>query len=362
MLRAEDAIVTDGNAGDAQLAMLQSEDTMVKDGNSVTMQSLLQSTRVRGEPIQSAVAVILARPDGALSRQYYHFLFDDALMFFLWHRQIWGLDRPLTVLLPRDTTFAKHFASLFEDVHVCLVDQVLPQMPASAAIRASGKGKGPPLPPPDPLPAGVASVILPRVGAAWGPFPNHFEDAIQMFREHVLARSAAVPHPGALTCVLRRQFNVAGARNSGRDFEQHGAGRRYIVNSEELQVTLRDATAATGLIYEEPEFEVLPILDQVSVFARSWIVIAQHGSALSNVIWMPRGAWVIELGSLTPLCSFETLCEVSGVKWTSCSVPGPDSGGLTVAMPELLVKLDACLRDLHDNSLFSFSDPKVIDE
>ena len=70
-----------------------------------------------------------------------------------------------------------------------------------------------------------------------------------------------------------------------------GTTRRKIANHAELLARL---TAEFGQI-RNSTLETLGLAGQIALFQTADVVVAQHGAALSNIVWMRRGAHVFEL-------------------------------------------------------------------
>jgi len=327
-------------------------DPLLADSLQVYMvEALLQGTRVGGVPAEEATAVLFRPPCGVLSDMFYHFLFDGALMFYLWRAAYWGLCRPMKVLLPHDAPFAAHFAGLFGDDFVVVEQRdrrelfaTKPQADlAKGGVHApqravKGCGKGARAPPAQiELPPGTIEVYFPKVGASWGPHPKHFSAACLSFRTHILARcgpghAAAGP---SLVCIFRRRWGPAGPAGN----------RRTIENEDAVREVAQRVASAQALRYEEPMLETLGIWDQIHIFTEAKVVIAQHGSALANVLWMPPGAAVVEVGLPGPCSSYQALCQACRVRWSACQSPGPSDGVLTVSVLELEEALQLCCSD-----------------
>lgn len=69
-----------------------------------------------------------------------------------------------------------------------------------------------------------------------------------------------------------------------------GTSRREITNIAELLAAL---TAAFGQI-RHATLENLSLAEQIALFETADAVVAQHGAGLSNIVWMGRGAHVVE--------------------------------------------------------------------
>jgi hypothetical protein len=89
--------------------------------------------------------------------------------------------------------------------------------------------------------------------------------------------------------------------------------RRSIGNHGELAARL----AADYPGFRSVRLETASLAEQVAWFGSTDILVAQHGAALSNIIWMRPGTHVVEIDPDTPSCSrtlfrrLADMCEVS---------------------------------------------------
>jgi len=80
------------------------------------------------------------------------------------------------------------------------------------------------------------------------------------------------------------QSSLAEHRNAAKQ-------RRFIGNHDELTQAMTAAYAG----FQNLRIETLPLAEQIAWFGLADIVVAQYGGALSNIVWMRRGANVIEI-------------------------------------------------------------------
>jgi hypothetical protein len=115
----------------------------------------------------------------------------------------------------------------------------------------------------------------PQIQAAAAAFPAASEERF------VLMVDRAPPHPYYEGEVV--MTNVS------------GTARRSVPNMAEL-------TGAVGARYPVVlvRLEELDLFQQIHLFARAWRVVAQHGAGLANLIWMRKGATVVEIVPSTP--------------------------------------------------------------
>jgi hypothetical protein len=90
--------------------------------------------------------------------------------------------------------------------------------------------------------------------------------------------------------------------------------RRSIGNHAELAARM----AADYPGFRSVQLETTSLAEQVAWFGLTDIVVAQHGAALSNIIWMRRGTHVVEIDPDTTSCVrnlFRRLAEVCEVSY-----------------------------------------------
>jgi hypothetical protein len=75
-----------------------------------------------------------------------------------------------------------------------------------------------------------------------------------------------------------------------------GTSRRSILNHNALMSTLR-SIVNEPFVFQNLQLEKITFRDQVNLFSKAKIVIAQHGASLANCIWMNPKSIVIELNS-----------------------------------------------------------------
>jgi hypothetical protein len=117
-----------------------------------------------------------------------------------------------------------------------------------------------------------------------------------------------------------------------------GAGRRAIANHMELKGLVDSHFHCTGL-----QLEGATLAEQIALFQDADMVIAQHGAALSNLVWMRPGTTIIEIISdelLKRKSCFGKLAEVVGAKQALL----PQAGSHGPVDPQAL--LDAVARNL----------------
>ncbi len=104
----------------------------------------------------------------------------------------------------------------------------------------------------------------------------------------------------------------AEAKTSGRQ-------RRCIVNHQELVAALEQRFPGTHTVL----LESLPLAEQIALFSTADIVIAQHGAALANMVWMRPEARLIEIRAIPSPVKwrdhFKCLSGALGLDYTEVS-------------------------------------------
>tara|TARA_B100000686_G_C16763504_1_gene960293 strand:+ start:470 stop:2200 length:1731 start_codon:yes stop_codon:yes gene_type:complete len=101
----------------------------------------------------------------------------------------------------------------------------------------------------------------------------------------------------------------------------HGVKRLYVSRADAaLRRVVNETSVIEALLpygFKVVQPEKLSVAEQVSVFSEAEIIIAPHGAALTNVVFAPRGAIVVELsgGQRVVPRFFSRLCEDIGHKF-----------------------------------------------
>jgi hypothetical protein len=88
--------------------------------------------------------------------------------------------------------------------------------------------------------------------------------------------------------------------------------RRFIANHG----TIADAMSAAYPGFRNLQIETTPLAEQIAWFGLADIVVAQHGAALANIVWMREGTHVIEIAPDTIKAArtvFSKLAQTCGV-------------------------------------------------
>jgi hypothetical protein len=89
-----------------------------------------------------------------------------------------------------------------------------------------------------------------------------------------------------------------------------GKSRRSVPNIEEIALALRKH-GKNGNVFQ---LESMSLEEQSRIFGSAQIVVAQHGAALANIMWMKTGAKVVEITSLPTNTCFSELSKTCGVR------------------------------------------------
>ncbi|KAH8049094.1 hypothetical protein JL722_12094 [Aureococcus anophagefferens] len=138
-------------------------------------------------------------------------------------------------------------------------------------------------------------------------------------------RSGRATAPSATSSARQRRASGAGAVVFVRR-----ASTRRLTNFDALAGRARARADAAGLDFVAVALEELPFDEQRALFARCAVLVAQYGSALHNVIFLPPGAAVVLL-PMPKWCGeawhFERQAALSGASSvTVCAGAGADDG------------------------------------
>ena len=111
--------------------------------------------------------------------------------------------------------------------------------------------------------------------------------------------------------------------------------RRSVANHGELAASM----AAVYPGFRSVRLETASLAEQIAWFGSTDILVAQHGAALSNIVWMRPGAHVIEIDPDVPpnlrtlFCRLADVCEVSYARLRQAAgVFGPAPAGELAAL------------------------------
>jgi hypothetical protein len=106
------------------------------------------------------------------------------------------------------------------------------------------------------------------------------------------------------------------------------APRRRMVNEAELTERLK------GLGFEFLQLEGMTIVEQQALFGTARVVVAEHGAALTNIVWCPANATVVDIHASVPaMPCFQILAELRGLRYHP----------IFVARSEVLERDDWCI-------------------
>ncbi len=120
-----------------------------------------------------------------------------------------------------------------------------------------------------------------------------------------------------------------------------GANRRSIINHEEISQTLADSVSQ-DFDFACVSLEGQMFHEQVRLFAELKVLIAQHGAALANLLWMPPSSIILEFGyQHNPL--FQLLAKVRGHRYYC----------IDFSQPHITVDNESLRQYLRSNADFS---------
>lgn len=126
--------------------------------------------------------------------------------------------------------------------------------------------------------------------------PEFFDAAkLRRLRQIVLRRfdvEEAAPGPALL--MINRGKSPDFYQSAEAEKKKSAGLRRSVPNMAELHA----AVLAAGFTARLMELENATLHDQVRLFARTRTLVAQHGAALVNMLWMPAGGSVVEINPM----------------------------------------------------------------
>jgi capsular polysaccharide biosynthesis protein len=67
----------------------------------------------------------------------------------------------------------------------------------------------------------------------------------------------------------------------------------------------------------------MTVAEQQALFGSAQVVVAEHGAALTNIVWCPRGATVVDIHPSVPaMPCFKILAELRGLRYTPVFATG----------------------------------------
>lgn len=137
---------------------------------------------------------------------------------------------------------------------------------------------------------------------------------------------AFVPHPAIVEVFAALAGRIARSRFTGRKIfiSRADAVKRAMVN----EAALAEALAARG--FEKVLLEGMTLADQIGLFRDAAVIVAQHGAALTNLLYAAPGAdgpAIVELHQENYLQqAFLKLCQVKRLRYVAVVNPMVDPG------------------------------------
>jgi hypothetical protein len=125
--------------------------------------------------------------------------------------------------------------------------------------------------------------------------------------------------------------------------------RRSVPNMAAARARLSEAGIRTDMV----ELETTGLREQVMLFSQTRVLVAQHGAALTNMLWMPPGGVIVEISPPAGIFSpyFSKLAQVCGHQYVTVPQAGDhepiDPGELLAALrPHVQIALSRRLTGL----------------
>jgi len=156
--------------------------------------------------------------------------------------------------------------------------------------------------------------------------PIHYdEEAFQRFRQIVLRRfgqSEAAPNAAGTMLVINRGKSPPYYQTEQAEVQTSAGLRRSVPNMAALVA----AATAQGVKTRVVELETWTLQQQVALFAGTRTLVAQHGAALVNMLWMAPGGVIIEINPVAEGLHFQDwfrrLATACGHDYVSVSQDG----------------------------------------
>ncbi len=125
--------------------------------------------------------------------------------------------------------------------------------------------------------------------------PLHFhKESLERFSTTILDRigiNSRAQNPGEKRItVLDRKPSPEYFLAEKSEVLSSGAEWRSMPNTERIAESLRDLGSVTLV-----DSAAMSPADQVRLFSQTDLLVAQHGAGLSNIVWLPKGAAVLEI-------------------------------------------------------------------
>lgn len=174
-----------------------------------------------------------------------------------------------------------------------------------------------------PASAGLARIVIPGFDVPQAYSAERFRRIRRIFARLYGPQidGFATAHPAAasdrLVLVIDRAPPPAAYLRAGTEAPSGGSARRSVPNMPEVFEAIAARHDAMLMRLEE-----LPLFEQIFLFSRAWRIVAQHGAALSHLIWARPDAGLVEIlpnpGGLAPDQApregyFRMLCECMAI-------------------------------------------------
>lgn len=122
------------------------------------------------------------------------------------------------------------------------------------------------------------------------------KQSAENFKSDICNKLGIIQSANSKKIILIERAYHDSALTSNKVSSRGGSLRRSIVNHNDLSSALMSMVKAPYEFYNL-KMEYLSFSEQIYYFDRAVIMIAQHGAALANCLWMKPGSIVIELSS-----------------------------------------------------------------
>ncbi len=164
---------------------------------------------------------------------------------------------------------------------------------------------------------------------------------MRAFRDRMMRRFGAGDASSAGT-VLLVERRAPGPYYTSEQCRVKGGGtlRRSIPNHGELRDALGRAVRDPGA-FVNLQLEGVPLDKQMELFGSAEVVVAQHGAALANLVWMREGAAVVELNDEREQNHFRVVAGCRNLRHFTYRTAGPHAAIDCAAFMEWLGGVEA---------------------
>jgi hypothetical protein len=160
--------------------------------------------------------------------------------------------------------------------------------------------------------------------------------SVELFRDDIFTRLGIAPSPHPNKIILIERLPVTLEQSAISD-KKRGALRRSITNHSDLESLLAGLTNYP-LKFCNLRLEHLSFEDEVCYFRDASVLIAQHGSGLTNCLWMNPGSFVIELTWGSAPSHFVKLCKLKKHFHYQFTILGPHAEVDLRRLSQLILK------------------------